>query len=354
MFLDYVARDFYAAIVLMIRRARGDFGTDKWAEQFPQSQISSDSGLAPRVLFKRWIAAAKPAISTVDRWNGVFEKLEADFPATSAGALLSEQMQNWANGLINPDRTARTVMDVWVRSCRAVFNWAVEEKLISRNPFMGWRVKVPKKIQTRETKAFTTDEANTILSTALKIDVRTKTSAAKRWGPWLAAYSGARMGELTQLRGADIIKQDGIYAVKLSPESGTIKTRNTRLVPLHEHLIAQGFLDFVKTSGAGPLFYNDVPRRKPSADDPTNPKRPRAVKARERLGSWVRELGVNDPELSPNHAWRHVFKAVGFRCGMPEKVIDSICGHAPATTGRGYGEPTLSDKANELKKFPRF
>jgi integrase len=166
------------------------------------------------------------------------------------------------------------------------------------------------------------------------------------------------MGELTQLRGSDIIKQDGIHAMKLSPESGTIKTRKTRLVPLHEHLIEQGFLDFVKTNGVGPLFYNDAPRTtrtKPAPpDDPTNPKRPRAVKARERVASWVRDLGISDPELLPNHAWRHTFKAIGFRCGMPEKVIDTICGHAPATVGRGYGEPTLSDKANELKKFPRF
>ena len=61
-----------------------------------------------------------------------------------------------------------------------------------------------------------------------------------------------------------------------------------------------------------------------------------------------------DPELSPNHAWRHTFKAVGFRSGISEKVLDAIVGHAPASVGRGYGEPTLSDKAKELRKFPRY
>jgi len=357
MFLDYVARDFFAATGLLARRARGDYGTDKWAAQFPQPQIAVDAGLTPWTLFERWIAKAKPAISTVDRWRGVFKKLAADFPSTNAAAFLPEQMQDWANRLIDSERSSRTVMDVWVRSCRAVFAWAVEEKLIPRNPFIGWRVKVPKKNQTRETKAFTTDEVNTILSGAFKINARGKTAAAKRWGPWLAAYSGARMGELTQLRGSDIIEQDGIHAMKLTPESGTIKTRKTRLVPLHEHLIEQGFLEFVKASGAGPLFYNDAPRAtltKAAPDDPTNPKRPRSVKARERVASWVRDLGISDPELLPNHAWRHTFKAIGFRCGMPEKVIDAICGHAPATVGRGYGEPTLIDKANEMRKFPRF
>jgi hypothetical protein len=53
-------------------------------------------------------------------------------------------------------------------------------------------------------------------------------------------------------------------------------------------------------------------------DDPTNPRKPRYVKARERVAAWVRGLGVTDPELSPNHAWRHAFKAVGFRCDISE------------------------------------
>jgi integrase len=351
-FLDFVARDFFGAVTLLARRARGDYGPDRYAERFPKPHASSDASLTPWTLFERWIEKAKPAISTVDRWRGVFLKLKADFPSATAGALLPEQMQEWANGLIDKERSPRTVMDVWVRSCRTVFGWAVAEKLIARNPFVGWRVKVPKKARTRESKEFTSAEINLILSGALKVTVRSKTDAAKRWCPWLAAYSGARMGELTQLRGADVIEQDGIHALKISPEAGTVKTGVARLVPIHEHIIAQGFLDFVKASGAGPLFYNDAPQTK--SVDPTNPKKPRSVKAREHVAAWVRGLGVNDPELSPNHAWRHTFKAIGFRSGMSEKIIDAIVGHAPATVGRGYGAPTLTDKARELEHFKRF
>jgi integrase len=124
-------------------------------------------------------------------------------------------------------------------------------------------------------------------------------------------------------------------------------------VPLHDHLIEQGFLAFAEANGDGPLFY-DEPKQPAAADDPTNPRKPRYVKARQRLAVWVRGLGINDPELSPNHAWRHTFKAVGFRCGMSEKLLDAIVGHAPASVGRGYGEPTLTDKAQELRKFPRY
>jgi integrase len=352
-FLDYVTRDFFAALALLARRARGDYGPDKWAEQFPQYHGTTDPNLTSWVLFERWIAKAKPARSTVDRWRAVFLRLQNDFPNVSPATLLPEQMQRWANGLVDAERTAATVADVWVRAARTVFGWAVDERFISRNPFVGWRMKVPKKTRTRETKAFTDDEIKTILNAALAITVRGKGDVAKRWCPWLAAYTGARMGELAQLRGVDIVEQHGIHALKISPEAGTTKTGKARVVPIHEHLVEQDFLAFVKANGKGPLFYSEL-KETAVSEDPTNPRKPRYVKAREHLAVWVRRLGINDPELSPNHAWRHTFKGIGFRSGISERVLDAIVGHAPASVGRGYGEPTLSDKANELRKFPRY
>jgi hypothetical protein len=68
----------------------------------------------------------------------------------------------------------------------------------------------------------------------------------------------------------------------------------------------------------------------------------------------VRRIGVTDPELQPNHAWRRTFKKVGDRAGLSEKMLDTICGHAPATVGRGYGEADLADNAEALRRFPRF
>jgi hypothetical protein len=50
-----------------------------------------------------------------------------------------------------------------------------------------------------------------------------------------------------------------------------VKNRKPRTVPLHEHLIEQGFLAFVKANGTGPLFYNEP---KPvAASDPTHPRK---------------------------------------------------------------------------------
>jgi hypothetical protein len=121
-------------VTLLARRARGDFGPDKWAEQFPRYEGVGDPSLSAWALFERWIDKAKPAASTVDRWRAVFLRLQNDFSNTNAAALLPEQVQQWANGLVNPNRTAGTVSNIWVCAARTVFAWAVDEKLISRNP----------------------------------------------------------------------------------------------------------------------------------------------------------------------------------------------------------------------------
>jgi integrase len=215
---------------------------------------------------------------------------------------------------------------------------------LTNNPFKGLRITVPKKANNRETKAFTDDEIRTILTAALAAD-----KPARRWCPWLCAYTGARPGEICQLRGVDVT--DG--ALRLTPEAGTMKSRKPRTVPLHEHLIEQGFLAFVKANGSGPLFYNEA-KKPAAAADQTHPGMASYARPRGRLGAWVRSLGISDPELSPNHAWRHTFKQVAHRAGLSEKVIDAIVGHAPASVGRAYGEPTLQDKAAALARFPRY
>jgi integrase len=356
-FLDAVADEFSAALQLLVRRANRDYTPDTRPERFPKfapvPQVSS-SGPSCFELFEAWIRAANPGTSTVDRWRAVFLDLQSHFADRSAGSITADEAREWKDRLVTEARSAKTVSDIWLVAARTVFGWALRERLIQANPFVGVTVTVPKKRRLRETDAFTPEEATAILKAALAItNTSSRFAAACRWVPWLCAYTGARAGEITQLRGVDVVRREGIDALCLTPEAGTIKTGAIRTIPVHEHLIAQGFLDFVKSRGGGPLFYN--PEKAPRASaDPTNPGRPRAVKTRERLAAWVRRIGVNDPNVRPNHAWRHTFKQIAERHHISEKVSDEITGHAPLTIGRGYGRPTLVDMATALKKFPRY
>jgi integrase len=293
-----------------------------------------------------------PAQSTVESWRTVFNALTRDFPDRSASAIKPEEAQQWLDTLITKERSAFTVHNTWLRATRTVFAWGARRKLTS-NPFREAVVDVPRRKQFRP-KWLYEHERTTILRAAAAIaKIDGPDDAACRWVPWLLAYTGARPQDITQLRGKDEQQVDGIWIINVTPEAGTVKNATARQVPLHEHLIEQGFLDFVKESGEGPLFYR--PRRKqPDDTEPTKEAKAPAAQARQRLAAWVRKIGVNDVNLSPNHAWRHTFKLVGRRIEQEDTMLDYICGHAPATTGREYGEPTLKDLARVIERFPRY
>lgn len=357
LFVDAVSDNLMPAISVLQKRASGDYSRDENPDAFPQFTDGPlrASGVSCWELFEAFVLAVKPADKTVTRWRSVFLEMQREFAEVGADGITEDAARAWIRGLINEERQAITVREVWLSSARRVFAWAREHKHVRENPFKEVRVDVPRKAQTREEgRSFTDAEARTILNASLGFEKpTTPTERARRWVPWLCAYSGARPGEITQLRGIDVEDRNDLYVMKLTPEAGTIKTGKPRVVPIHEHLIAQGFIEMVNQVGKGALFYNDkTPQR--SSVDPLKPSRRRSDTARAHLGAWVRGLGVDDPHISPNHAWRHTFKRIADEIEMPEKMNDAITGHTQATEGRKYGPPSVTTMAAALSKFPRY
>jgi integrase len=322
--------------------------------KFDGRKITRPAGkLSPWQLFEAWVKARQPAASGVDRWRTVFLDLERYFESKNADDISEDDAREWSQQLITTDRGPRTVNSVWLNAAQTVFGWAQKQRLITSNPFKGLRVTEPRRVKHRETNAFMPEEWTTILKASSAVGTpKTTFQGAQRWVPWLCAYSGARPGEMTQLRGQDIERRGPIHVMKLTPEAGTIKTGKARTVPIHAHVIEQGFLEFVRSHGNGPLFYNPIEDQ--GSSDPLKPKRPRAVSIRNNLARWVRKLGVTDKELKPNHAWRHTFKARADRAGISERMSDYITGHAQRTVGAKYGAATVEDMAAALEKFPRY
>jgi integrase len=319
------------------------------AAALPRPLRNGDAG--PWALFEAWVAAVKPAVATVGRWRVVFETLQEKFKDQR---ISEREAQAWLDSLVDPEgkfgpkRSAYTVDNIYLSAARRIYAWALKRKMIDANPFAACSIDVPKK-EVERTSAYTSDEVATILKAASASDASSLFGGAKRWIPWLAYYTGARAGELCQLRSQDVRCEGGIWFIELTPDAGPIKSGIFRQVPLHEHLIEQGFLTFVKTRN-GPLFYR--PRLDDKNQNNAKPRRPRPVKTRERLAEWVRSSGVDDTRISPLHASRHLFKQIGRR-HIPEHILDAICGHSPTTEGRAYGAPLLSDLAREMAKFPR-
>jgi integrase len=355
-YLDAVLDNCISAVLLLERRAVGDYSQDPLPNSFPKfvprDQAKTETGQKPSELFEAWVNARQPAHGTVESWSTVFNALTRAFPERSASAITPDEAQKWMDGLVTEDRSASTVRNTWLRATKTVYNWARKRKL-SNNPFAEVMVDVPRRKQTRP-KHFYEHERLAILNAANAItDTGSPDKAARRWVPWLLSYTGARPAEITQLRDSDVQFVENVWSVNLTPEAGTIKGGVARRVPLHAHLIEQGFLDFVQARGDGPLFYRPRKQRGNNAATTKRKKSP-AAQVRQRLAGWVRQLGVNDDHLSPNHAWRHTFQLIADRAGIPEKISDAITGHAPASVGRTYGAPTVADMAQEINKFPRY
>lgn len=65
-------------------------------------------------------------------------------------------------------------------------------------------------------------------------------------------------------------------------------------------------------------------------------------------------LGIVDPEVAPNHGWRHRFKTKGRACKMVPIYLHAIQGHAPRTEGEKYGMYPAEVLLPEILKYPRY
>lgn len=359
--LDNMADLYVNFCHLMARRATGDYGVDPTASTLPAwegvtPKEPKASGPTLMELFEGYVAEENPAPATVKAWKRIIEHLEGFLGHGDAERVSAEDLIRWKDHLLATPlkdgnvRSAKTVRDKYIASTKAVFNWAKRNRKVSENPAAGIAVGGRKRKRLRD-PGLTNEEAEVILRATLEPQVQrlsTGHAAARRWVPWLCAYSGARVNEMSQLRKQDIFERDGVWAMNITPEAGSVKNDEARLVPLHSHLIEQGFLDFVAKAAAGPLFYE------PKAHRGGTEGNPQYKKVGERLASWVRSLGVDDPNVQPNHGWRHRFKTVARGARMDPEAREVIPGHAPATEGQAYGTWTLKDLAEEIEKLPRF
>jgi len=183
-----------AALRRLIRLALGDYTDDKYPARFPKFE-GNDSGETPQQLFEAWVVEREPARGSVESWRYVFAAMTKHFKDRSGGSITADEAQTWISSLTNK-RSASTVRKNWIAASKTVFGWALKRKRISRNPFAQVRITVPKKHRLRETQSFLPDEWRIILRASLAINkLDTPDEAAKRWVPWLCAYSGARPGE---------------------------------------------------------------------------------------------------------------------------------------------------------------
>jgi integrase len=307
-------------------------------------------------LFNTYSAEAKPRASTVKAWKTCLQSLVDYLGHDDATKVSKMDVVGWKDSLLAPADGSKplshaTISKKYLAAAKTVFGWAERNLKLEVNPADKVVIVQPAKARLRSEPGLSETEAKVILRAAFAAEPDASAPLrgfARRWIPWLCAYSGARVGEIAQLRGQDIFKhEDGVWCIRITPEAGSQKANRTRDVPIHPHLIDQGFLEAV-AGKVGPLFYDPAKHRGGKDGNP------QYKKVAERIALWVRELGVTDPNVQPNHGWRHRFKRVARSARMDHEARDNIQGHAARTEGDKYGGTTIQFRFEEICKLPRY
>ncbi|WFU42719.1 hypothetical protein QA640_09790 [Bradyrhizobium sp. CB82] len=314
MFFKAFAEASQMADQQLMRNAGRDYTPDPKASRFPEWQDRAKAQVTSIVAaFKAYAKEAGLGARTVKKWGPIIDRLVVHVGRDDLSAVTRSLLIDWKDQLLAQGLAPRSVRDGYIAAAKATLQYAVEQDWITSNPVVGIKVRVKKKSRKRE-KGFTRAEAEIILKATLaerSAKMSEEMAAAHRWVPWICAYTGARVNEITPLCPADIQTEDGIPLFRIRAEN--TKADEYRKVPIYDHLIEQGLLDYVKSRGDRPLFYD------PERGRGGTPANAQWQKVGERLASWVRGLGIPKGVL-PNHGWRHRF------CG-------NGCGH-----GRAHSE----------------
>lgn len=353
--LEQFASALDQAALKLKKNASGDYRPDADADRFSTWTGLVSPGNQGRLklseLYQKWEQHPEQknqSQATLRRYRGVFGEVQEFLKNPAIDSITKNDLIRYTEAMMaEGELSAKTVRNVHKAALSSVFNWAVGKGLVAHNPAQEVKIKVTASPRNRP-KELSNDEALALADACLQVTASAQsgsTEAACRWCPLICLYTGARIGEVTQLRKEDFRNQGGIWFIRITPDAGTVKDKEYRDIPVHSRLVELGLLDFVNRA-QGPLFFDpDRPRKR-------NGKTPiRELVARE-VGEWAREHALTDPLLlKPLHAIRHRFTTVARRVGIAEEFAQALTGHASGQQNRKYGSYEISVLARELAKL---
>ena len=142
------------------------------------------------------------------------------------------------------------------------FNYCFDSGYIGKSITAKMNVKIDIDPSERAVLPYDASEARKIFDIVTSIKQSGKSPSSRieaselYYVTMIAAYSGMRIKEITQLHKEDIALKDGIYCFNINTNDGkTTKTKNSiRFVPIHSKLIDLGLLEYVNSKKSGNIF----------------------------------------------------------------------------------------------------
>lgn len=321
------ARAFIEAASRLERNANGDYSPDPVATRFPPWETNKPNASAVSIhdVFQRWQKERKPSASTISTWRGCVAGFVAHLGHDDLARVTSTDVRAWKDALIDRGLSPKTIAGGHLATLNTLYRFAVENELVPGNPADGVKLLIKRRAGTGMLPHGDDDVARILSLSQLE------TLPYRRWVPWLLAFSGARVGEITQLWGRRVLQVDGVHVLRIraAEDGGSLKNAGAeRDIPIHPAIVDQGFLAFVKERGDGPLFYH----RHIASDAP---KKHASKGVSNHIAEWIRSQGFIESRQAPNHAFRHWFKSACTKAGIQDSLADAIQGH---TGNRGEAD----------------
>jgi len=202
------------------------------------------------------------------------------------------------------------------------FIYLVRKNILEKNPQKDMIFKAKEaKYEGGSRGKFTDTQANKILQHCIS-----DLSNELNWAIILMAYTGARNGEILQLRKSDVFKLDDsdVLVIRIHEEAGSTKNKySNRIIPVPQNVINLGFIDFCHKCQGTVLFKKSV----------------------DNLSSYYRKLRkiLDIKEVSQSYgildlySFRHNLQTALEMESIHDSVINYITGHS----NRGVGGETL-------------
>jgi integrase len=213
-----------------------------------------------------------------------------------------------------------------------LLNHAVNKNYISRNPANSVMVTKDTVRAKDKREILSHNDLDTIFASSFYTAHQWRKNLHRRdaepyrfWMFPLALLTGARQGELLQLKKKDVAQsEDGTWYIDIREEFDKVtgeKTRSTknqnsiRQVPLSDSLIEMGFLDFVKSVRSNALF-SELTKKLNGQDA-----------AQKFLNAQLKRWGVHVTDVKTFHSFRHTFVTQAIRQDIKPQHIGAITGH---------------------------
>ncbi|MBN9525058.1 MAG: site-specific integrase [Alphaproteobacteria bacterium] len=289
-------------------------------------------------LRRRWEGERKPSRKTADETASTIAMFTTVAGVKPVGDHVKKDVIAYKDWLLTqPGRMSETLSAVSVvkrlNLLKAVFGYGVDNDVVQVNPATGVTIKVA---NNSDQQPFSRADLD-ILFAPQNLPKNKNYQIIMLIG----LYSGARLNEICQLRGSDVVQEDGVWCMGIDDagDDQSVKIAGSRrLVPIHPVLIDAGFVDLATKHGAAQLF----------ADLIWKETQGWSKKASKDINRHIRKLIPDARKVF--HSFRHSVKDLCRDPGSAEDIHDgTLFGERWPGYGAGHSIRRLAEELGRIE-----